>query len=147
MEARGLFTQELIGICRLFGVFERDAICCGTVSVPQCVVLQELLRSPADVSTLAKALGVTNSAMTRLLDGLEKRDYVRRERSTQDRRRVELTLTAEGHVEAERLRGLTERAVGAVLARIPEHRHEQVLESVRLIHGALRESRSAFDCC
>lgn len=147
MEAHGLFSEELIGICRLFGVFERDAICCGTVTVPQCVVLQELLRGPADVSTLAKTMGVTNSAMTRLLDGLEKRAYVRRERSSEDRRRVELSLTEEGRVEAERLRGLTEQAIDAVLACIPESKHQQVIESVRLIHGALERARGGFDCC
>jgi len=145
MEAR--FGDELVGLSRLFGVFERDAICCGSVSVSQCVVLQTLLAEPADVSNLARALGVTNSAMTRLLDGLEQRELVARERTSDDRRRVHLTLTEPGRMEAERLRDLTRQAVKNMLAQIPEAKHAQVLESIELVRGALDKTRITFGGC
>jgi DNA-binding MarR family transcriptional regulator len=141
------FCDELVGLSRLFGVFQRDAICCGSVSVPQCVVLSALLEGGANVSTLARTLGVTNSAMTRLLDGLEKRHYVERLRSTGDRRRVELRLTPEGRVEAERLRELTQDAVRSLLAQIPAQKHAQVLESLALVREALDKTRGSFPGC
>ncbi|RLB48267.1 MAG: hypothetical protein DRI90_25545, partial [Deltaproteobacteria bacterium] len=65
-------TAELVRICRHFGVFERESVCCGSVTVPQCLVLQELLEAPRDMSALAAQAGASLSAMTRLVDGLER---------------------------------------------------------------------------
>jgi DNA-binding MarR family transcriptional regulator len=45
---------------------------------------------------LAKALGMDKSAVVLVLDDLERRGLVRRKRSTRDRRRHDLSLTAEG---------------------------------------------------
>jgi DNA-binding MarR family transcriptional regulator len=141
-------TDELVGMCRFFGVFEREAVCCGTVTVPQCVVLQKLLEgAEQDVSGLAAFVGVTNGAMTRLLDGLERRGFVERVRDTDDRRRVTIELTRSGREEASRLRRLTEAAVGAVLARIPKSKHAQILESARLVRTAMEAARTELAAC
>ena len=131
------FTTELIRICRYFDMFERDVVCCGNVSVPQCLVLQELLAGSRDNSGLAEFAGVSPSSMTRLVDGLERKGWVERVRSTEDRRKVIVRLNDAGREEAERLRRTTDQAVGAVLARIPPHRHMQVLGAMRLVHGAM----------
>lgn len=141
-------TDELVAMCRFFGMFEREAVCCGTVTVPQCVVLQRLLVDEAqDVSGLAQHVGVTNGAMTRLLDGLEKRAFVTRRRDADDRRRVTIELTAEGRAEAQRLRGLTEAAVAAVLSRVPADKRDQVVESARLLREALEQAREQLAAC
>ena len=140
-------VDELVGICRVFGIFERQAVCCGTVSVPQCIALQALLDEEHDVSRLAEHLGVSTSAMTRLVDGLEKRGWVERVRGPEDRRRVVLALSASGRREAERLRGATEKSVAAVLGRIPREKQAQVAESLRLIRAALVEVRGVVSCC
>ena len=138
---------ELVGICRVFGVFERASVCCGTVTVPQCVALQALLDGDHDVTRLAEHMGVSASAMTRRADGMERRGWVRRVRGDEDRRRVDLELTAEGRREATRLRETTERSVAAVLSRIPKGKQAQVVESLRLIRAALGEARDAVSCC
>ena len=142
------FTADLIGICRAFGTYERDAICCGTVTVSQCVVLQRLLSDEeSDISTLASLLGVTNGAMTRLVDGLEGRDYARRVRSSEDRRRVVVELTDAGRVEAGRLREVTARTFDAVLSRVPRGKRKQVIESVSLVRAALDAARDDLAAC
>jgi DNA-binding MarR family transcriptional regulator len=135
------FVKELIEICRCFDIYEREAICCGTVTVQQCLILQELHDGARDITRLAAFAGVTNSAMTRLVDGLERRKWIRRNRSNEDRRRVEVELTEEGQKEAQRLRDLTEQAVGAVLERIPKNKRNQILESMRLIRQAMSATR------
>lgn len=141
------FSEDLVALCRHFGVFERDRICCGTVTVQQCVVLQTLLSGPSEVRPLADAVGNSPSAMTRLVDGLERRGWVSRERSAEDRRRVDVLLTDEGRAEALRLQTMTVQAVEAVLAAIPEDKREQVLESVGLVRRALERSRHQITCC
>ncbi len=141
------FVDELVAVSRLFGRSERDAICCGTVTVPQCVALQALLPGELLVSGLASHSGVSNSAMTRLVDGLEKRGWVERVRSAQDRRKVTVALTEPGRAEALRLRQMTGLAVEVVLAEIPEDKHAQVLESLGLVRRALEKTRGKLGCC
>ncbi len=51
---------------------------------------------PATVAELARWLQVDAGAMTRLLDRLEKKGLCKRVRSTEDRRVVQVELTAEG---------------------------------------------------
>ena len=142
------FARELVAICRAFGVFERETVCCGTVSVPQCVALQALLEAPLDVATLGDRLGVTPSAATRLVDGLESRAWVERLRDDADRRRIEVSLTPTGRAEAERLQGLTAQATEAILHAIPANKRAQVTESVRLLREAVEKAQGAVaGCC
>lgn len=141
------FTTELIAICRMFGAFEREQVCCGAVTVPQCLVLQALLDEGRDINGLADLSRVTASAMTRLVDGLEKNGWVTRDRDPEDRRRIVVRLTASGKAEATRLRELTAASVGAVLELIPKQKRAQVLESVKLVRAALEGARTALDGC
>jgi MarR family transcriptional regulator, organic hydroperoxide resistance regulator len=141
------FTLELIRICRHFGVLERESVCCGTVSVPQCLVLQELLDEPREMTVLAALAGGSISAMTRLVDGLERRGWVCRQRSDDDRRRVQVELTELGKKEATQLRQSTEAIVSAVLTRIPKTKRSQVIEAIKLIRVAMDEARVDFQKC
>ncbi len=140
------FTDELIALCRVFGVFEREAVCCGSVTVPQCVVMQALLGGGSDIGSLARHAGASPSAMTRLVDGLERKGWVRRERAEDDRRRVDVVLTEEGAAEARRLRAATDACVQAVLARIPKPEHAAVLDAMRRVRVAMTDVRDAV-CC
>ena len=141
-------TAELIALCRFFGVVERETICCGTVSVQQCVALQDLSDGQRDITALARSSGTSMSAMTRLVDGLERRGWVQRERDTEDRRRVVVTLTTAGTKEAKRLHELTDVAVRAVLERIPKDKRAQVVESIGLVRQALADARQSLaPCC
>ena len=135
-------ADELVKICRFFGVFEKEAVCCGAVTVPQCLILQKLLDSSNDISSLAQSSGVSISTMTRLVDGLQRRGWVERRRDDDDRRRVLVRLTEAGKHEAEQLRESTESAVSAVLKRIPAEKLDRVLESVTLVRKAMEELRT-----
>ncbi len=141
------FVDDLVALCRTFGLFERERVCCGSVTVQQCVVLQALLDGRSEVGPLAERAGSSPSAMTRLLDGLVRRGWVERVRDAQDRRCVIVGLTAEGRGEAERLRALTNDAIGAVFGGIPEEKRAQVVESVGLIRQAVEDARDALKGC
>jgi len=140
-------VDDVIAFCRMFSSFEREEICCGTVSPPQCVLLQTLLDGEWDVSGLAAHTRVTKGAMTRLVDGLEARGWVTRARAEDDGRRVVIGLTASGRKEAKRLGALTERSIAAVFERIPPAEREQVTRSIRVLRRAAEETRHRLDCC
>ncbi|MFO0550685.1 MAG: MarR family winged helix-turn-helix transcriptional regulator [Polyangiaceae bacterium] len=140
-------VSDLVAVCRAFGLFERDVICCGTVTVSQCTLLSELSDGAREIGALAATMGLTNSGMTRLVDGLEERGWVERVRGVEDRRRVEVRLTTAGQNEAKRLEGLTEACIGGVLGRIPSGKRAQVVESLRLVREAIDSAREQLACC
>ncbi|MFW2388120.1 MAG: MarR family winged helix-turn-helix transcriptional regulator [Polyangiales bacterium] len=140
-------VEDVIAFCRMFSSFEREEICCGTVSPAQCVLLQTLTNGEWDVSALAAQSRVTKGAMTRLVDGLESRDLVARERAEDDARRVLVSLTPGGKKEAKRLHRLTEKSIATIFDRIPEADREKVVRSIRLLREAAEQTRDQLDCC
>ena len=130
-------TEDLLAFCRAFTILERDAVCCGDVSVAQCVALQLLFEEDHDVTTLANRTGVTKGAVTRLVDGLEERGWTRKRSGKLDRRRAVISLTATGRRKAEELRNLTEVSVDRLLSAIPPEKRVQVVESMHLLRKAL----------
>ena len=139
--------DDVIAFCRMFAVFEREEICCGTVTPAQCVLLQTLRSGEWDVSSLAAHTRVTKGAMTRLIDGLEKRGWVSRDQSNDDGRRFLVSLTADGTKESKRLVELTEKSIATILGRIPESERDQVIQSLHLLRQAAENTRSELDCC
>ena len=140
-------VDDVIAFFRMFSAFEREEICCGTVSPAQCVLLQTLTDGEWDVSSLASQARVTKGAMTRLVDGLEKRDWVVREKGEDDGRRVLVSLTTDGKKEAKRLHRLTEKSIATILERIPKGERDQVVRSIGVLRQATEEVRTQLDCC
>lgn len=139
-------AEDLLAFCRLFGMTERVSVCCGDVSVSQCVTLQLLLASETDSSSLAEQTGVTKGAVTRLIDGLEKRGWVSKTPDEHDGRRTVLSLTSDGEKKANELQQLTEATVDALLSEIPRGKRKQVIASIRLLRGAAETLRGRLSC-
>ena len=131
----------------MFASFEREEICCGTVTQAQCVTLQTLTEGEWDVSGLASHARVTKGAMTRLVDGLESRGWVRRQKADDDARRVIVSLTPEGVEEAARLARLTELSIDKLLSEIPDDERATVMRSIHLLREAAERTRDQLDCC
>lgn len=140
-------VSDIIAFYRMFASFEREEICCGTVSTAQCVLLQTLADGEWDVSGLATHTRVTKGAMTRLVDGLETRGWVRRTKAKDDARRVLVSLTVEGEKEAKRLNELTVRSIATVFEKIPAKERDQVMRSIHLLRQAAEQTRAQLDCC
>lgn len=140
-------VEDVLVFYRMFSSFEREEICCGTVSPAQCVLLQTLMEREWDVSSLAAHSRVTKGAITRLVDGLEKRGWVARNKGDDDGRRVLVSLTPDGKKEAQRLNCLTTNSIAAILQRIPEDERDRVVHSIRLLRQAAELTRTQLDCC
>jgi DNA-binding MarR family transcriptional regulator len=140
-------VDDILTFYRLFSSFEREQICCGTVSAAQCILLQTLLEGEWDVSSLAYQTRVTKGSMTRLIDGLEARGWVVRDKESSDGRRVLVSLTADGRKEATRLLRLTAKSVATILEGIPRAERAQVTRSIHLLREAAEQTRARLDCC
>ena len=140
-------VDDVVAFCRMFAMLERDQVCCGTVTVAQCVVLQTLLEGTWDVSTLASQARVTKGAMTRLLDGLESRGFVERHQDPNDGRRWLIELTGTGTKEARRLAGMTENAIALIMSRMPKDMRKPATSMISELRKAAEEVRDQLDCC
>ena len=140
-------VDDVVAFCRMFAMLERDQVCCGTVTVAQCVVLQTLLEGTWDASSLASHARVTKGAMTRLIDGLESRGFVERQQDPDDGRRWLIELTASGTKEARRLAGMTENAVALIMSRMPKDMRKPVVAMIADLRKAAEEVRDQIDCC
>jgi DNA-binding MarR family transcriptional regulator len=94
---------------------------------------------------LARHMGVTASTMSLTVDRLERGGYVNRERSTEDRRRVDLRLTAAGVRIKRQQKVLEPELVEAVLSRLDERKRRQALRGLELLAEASREMIAAGD--
>ncbi|MGA9523742.1 MAG: MarR family transcriptional regulator [Myxococcaceae bacterium] len=73
------------------------------------------LDAPLTMGALAQRLGVTEKTITGVVDRLERAKYAQRERSSADRRIVEVVLTRQGQKLADQIQVEVERKLGTFL--------------------------------
>ncbi len=134
--------ERMIALIRAFGLHKPEETPCGRpVSVAEAHSLMELSRVETLVQKeLASRLRLEKSTVSRLVGMLEGRGWVERSRSQQDGRAVELRLTEAGRRTAEDIAEARREKFARVLEAIPEEERESVLESMRLLEEAMRES-------
>ena len=69
----------------------------GRASFPKIIALSIIPPDGLEMSALAKKMGVDNSTATRLVNGMEKADWVKRESSLYDKRINQVFLTKKGY--------------------------------------------------
>ena len=84
-------------------------------------------------SQLARRLGLDKSTVSRLVAGLEARDWVTRRRAPDDGRAHLVELRWGGRSVADRLAQVREDKFRALLARIPEQQRAGVLRSLEIL--------------
>ncbi len=122
-----------------------DEVCCEGLTPRQTSILRILVaQEGARLSDLAAASGITPSAMTRVIEKLEKQDLVRRVRGTQnDGRAAMVEIAPAGRKARRRVDQLMRDRARAVAESFPENRRSEVLRVLREFNDALETS----GCC
>ena len=122
-----------------------DEVCCEGMTPRQTAILRTLIaQEGARLMDLAAASGITPSAMTRVIEKLEKQDMVRRVRGArEDGRAAIVEITPAGRKARRRIDQLMRERARAVCESIPAARREQVLDALREFSSALEQSH----CC
>ena len=109
------------------------------VTVPEWVLLRTLLdEAPLAPSTLARSMGMTRGAITKLVDRLEARGLLRRDADPSDGRAQQLTLTGDGRALVPRLAAMADANDDAFFGALsPEARRalESTLRAIVADHG------------
>jgi DNA-binding MarR family transcriptional regulator len=102
------------------------------VTYEQWGVLLAIVKGHGDTAaTLARVLDCDTGSMTRMLDRLEAKELIIRTRSTDDRRRVQIELTAGG-------RRLAERLVAAIVEVLNRHLDGFSVDELEVFKNFLR---------
>jgi MarR family 2-MHQ and catechol resistance regulon transcriptional repressor len=95
-DAEALY-DALSELVRVYQFRDRDRICCFDISVTQCYALEALVRrGGTTLNDLAAQLYLDKSTASRVVDALERKEYVTRLPHPEDRRAVLLEATASG---------------------------------------------------
>jgi DNA-binding MarR family transcriptional regulator len=143
-------TLFVRGFRRDLRVLEREAVrhlegetsCCG-VTLGQCHALLELSFSDSSLTSLAAALDLDPSTLSRTVDGLVKTGWVERAPDAADRRAVRLALTAAGRDKVAEIDGMCDRYYQGLFDDMSERDRKCVVRAVRLLAGLMRAHRIA----
>jgi DNA-binding MarR family transcriptional regulator len=118
----------------------RDQKTQNVLSANQASILDHLDDVEAtSMFELARHMGVTASTMSLTVDRLERDGYVRRDRSKQDARRVDLRLTPAGVRIKRQQKVLEPELIAAMLGRLDEKSRRKALSGLEVLAGAARE--------
>jgi DNA-binding MarR family transcriptional regulator len=104
------------------------------LAVPQFRALLFISRNPgSSLLALAHHLGLTPPTVSKMVDGLVLNNLVRRESSHSDRRKVNLTLTAQGLEILEKAHNGAQAQLAEILSRLNPAEGETVLRAIQLL--------------
>lgn len=108
------------------------------LSTPQALVLQALSRNGAlSAGELAQAVSASQATLSDILDRLETRELISRRRDSRDKRRVEISLTTQGHAVAQATPPLLPQSFQSTFAALPDWEQSQVIATLQRVAGML----------
>jgi len=132
--------RELIhGFIRRFGLLDDKRTPCGMpISVSDAHALMELLKNPRiEQMELSRRLGLSKSAISRLLLRLARRGQIQRTKSRDDGRVYNLSLTQKGKRRAEIINRESLITFGAIISGLSEDTADQLFKCLPLLIKAL----------
>jgi DNA-binding MarR family transcriptional regulator len=140
--------RELIrSFVRRFGLLDQCHTPCGLLmTVSDAHALVELLHSPGlEPLALSRRLGLSKSAVSRLLLRLKRRGQITQEKDQNDRRAVHLCLTEKGKRTANLINLESIALFGSILSRIHKRDSKRILDSLPILIQAIPEPGSYSD--
>ena len=124
---------------RLHGVKKNNPETRGVLSAQESQLLLSVgTKEALKMSEIAKALQLTLSSVTALVDKLEAKAFVTRQRSLEDRRIVRVSLTAEGRKLYDLVEGAQRELSMSVLKVLSREEQDMLLALFRKLAAKLR---------
>lgn len=139
------FHQQIVELIKKYQFRDRNQICCFGISVSQCYVLETLhTHGPLAMNELAKKMHLKISTMTRVVQQLVKKSYVRREEGLSDRRVRLIKLTKEGKAIYKKAWENIFESEKIILKGIPYEHKTVLIDVLRKLNQAVSSWQS---CC
>lgn len=109
----------------------------SVLTVPQYRVLAHIRRGLNTVGAIAEHHGVSQPAMTKMVNGLEERGLVKRATDPEDTRQTILTLTEKGKKLQKKTWDDAQKRIAKRLEAIPRAEREAILQSLKTLSVVL----------
>lgn len=121
-------------VSRATDLHSRQLIKTFGLTAPQLLILRSIRNEyAATASNLARNISLSQATVTNILDRLEKRGLIRRYRSTEDKRKVNVLLTEKGVELLKRAPGPFQESFIEKFRKLPEWEQLMILSSVQKI--------------
>ena len=107
------------------------------ISFQQILAILMIDNSGMEMSSLSKKLGIDNSTATRLIDGLEKKKLVKRERGISDNRVINVFLTNKGKKICSSIELQLEKIGSSIERKIDVNSRGEIIESSISLNWAI----------
>lgn len=97
------------------------------------------LKEPKKMSEIAKIMSVTTGTLTKAVDALEKKGYVQRQRSRQDKRVVYITLTQQGVTAFRHHEKFHQDMIAFILEHVSEEESRVLRHALERLMGYFRQ--------
>lgn len=133
---------RLVAFIRAFGLHQIDRTPCGQpLSTSDAHALTDLAEhGPLTGHDLAERLRLDKSTVSRMVKGLEAREWIERRSHPTDRRATHLHLTDAGTRVAAQVRAARRRKFERLLTALPEHERPAVLTALSTLVEALHDT-------
>jgi len=131
-------------LARFFNQLMRQQLFCGPVTVQQCYALEALMDGPKSMNVLAGEVALHQSTLTRVVEKLEKQNFVLRSRKPDNQRKVEVQITKTGRQTYRLLKNQSAQMISSLLDLIPEDRRAPVVESMEELANLFEPQNQAF---
>lgn len=113
-----------------------------SLNISQVIVLEVLSEhSHCKMNELAKILNLTMSAVTAIIDKMIRHKLVKRERSSEDRRVVNVTMVSKGRQLIKQVREIRCSCANELFASLTEQDKQEYLRILKKAHLGLRKRR------
>ncbi|MGM0883227.1 MAG: MarR family winged helix-turn-helix transcriptional regulator [Bacillota bacterium] len=131
---------------RIFGLLEQNVTPCGfPLSVSQVFSLQELENTSMSITELAQELHLERSSVSRLVDGMVKEGFIRRDINEFNRREMVLSLTEKGTRTLNQVREQSIKFYQDILGDVSDNDQTLIIEAFRKLTVALIKKRGEQD--
>ena len=139
------FHRQIVELIKKYQFRDRNQICCFGISVSQCYVLETLHTHGAlTMNELAKKMYLKISTMTRVVEQLVKKKYVRREEGLNDRRVRFINLTKQGRAIYKKAWENIFESEKMILKNIPSEHKAVLIDALKKLNQAVSSWQS---CC
>ena len=132
--------MDLRRIMRAMDVYSRQLATSHGLTGPQMLCLREITtHGSLTTGTLARAMALSPATLTGILDRLEMRGLVSRERRPEDKRRVVVSLTPHGRQMSQELPSPLQERFGAKLAALPAEEQAAIRHALGKVAKMMEE--------
>lgn len=142
MNRIGRMVWEILDELKL--VEKSEVECCGVTPYQGYILMQLINNGSMSMQLLAEKMRVAVSTMTRNIDKLEAKGFVKRVKSDQDARVSEVLLTKEGLEVGQTIAGLWHDYFKRLASHLEPEEQQAVVEGLEIL---LKGIRKAGCCC